>query len=60
MPDRKRIGFLLVHGFTGSHYEMEPLEVFFNQKGHEVNNIILPGHETSQEALADSEWATLF
>jgi carboxylesterase len=59
MPDRNRIGFLLVHGFTGSHYEMAPLEVFFKQEGHKVDNIILPGHETSPEALAKTEWTTI-
>ncbi len=59
MNGRKKIGFLLVHGFTGSHYEMAPLETFFKQRNHEVDNIILPGHETSPEALATTEWTTI-
>jgi carboxylesterase len=52
-------GFLLVHGFTGSHYEMAPLEVFFKEKGHEVDNITLPGHETTPEALAATPWTSI-
>ena len=43
--------FLLIHGFTGTHYEMDPLADFLNKKNFHVKNIILPGHETTLEDL---------
>jgi len=49
-------GFLLIHGFTGTHYEMEPLEDFLLKKGFIVDNITLPGHETSEDDLINTNW----
>ena len=52
----KNTAFLLIHGFTGTHYEMVPLEEFLVSKGYYVNNITLPGHETTIEDMAKTEW----
>ena len=51
-----KVGFLLIHGFTGTHFEMNPLAEFLEDKGFTVVNIILPGHETSEEDLALKNW----
>ncbi|MHA1260181.1 MAG: alpha/beta hydrolase [Candidatus Heimdallarchaeaceae archaeon] len=48
--------FMLIHGFTGTHYEMNPLEKFLKDKGYYVENLILPGHETSIEELEKYQW----
>lgn len=48
--------FLLIHGFTGTHYEMIPLEKFLVSQGYYVNNITLPGHETTIENMAKTKW----
>ena len=53
---KNTISFLLIHGFTGTHYEMKPLEKFLVDKGFNVRNIILPGHETSLKDLASTKW----
>ncbi|MHA1203309.1 MAG: alpha/beta hydrolase [Candidatus Heimdallarchaeaceae archaeon] len=47
---------LLIHGFTGTHYEMVPLEEFLVSKGYYVKNITLPGHETTIEDMATTKW----
>lgn len=56
MSSKINIGFLLIHGFTGTHYEMQPLEDFLAKKGYTVENITLPGHETSEEDLKEKKW----
>ncbi len=53
---RNKAGFLLIHGFTGTHYEMEPLAEYLRNKEFTVENIILPGHETSEEDLITKTW----
>lgn len=45
-----RIGWLLLHGFTGTPYEMQYLEEGLRKTGHDVESPLLPGHGTS---LAD-------
>jgi carboxylesterase len=52
----KNTAVLLIHGFTGTHYEMVPLEEFLVSKGYYVNNITLPGHETTIENMAKTKW----
>jgi len=52
----KNTAFLLIHGFTGTHYEMVPLEEFLVSKGYYVNNITLPGHESTIEDMAKTKW----
>ena len=59
MSKKNSIAFLLIHGFTGTHYEMEPLAKHLRGKGIYVENIILPGHETSIEDLANKKWSDL-
>lgn len=44
-----RVGCLLVHGFTGAPFEMEPLAGPLRDIGCVVRNIRLPGHDTSFE-----------
>lgn len=44
-----RVGCLLVHGFTGAPFEMEPLAGPLRDAGCVVRNIRLPGHDTSFE-----------
>jgi len=38
---------LLIHGFSGSDFEMEPLVPVLRHAGHTVKNILLPGHGSS-------------
>ncbi len=56
MSSKKDIGFLLIHGFTGAHFEMQPLADFLIREGFTVENITLPGHETSEEDLMTKKW----
>ncbi len=48
--------FLLIHGFTGTHYEMDPLAEYLEKLGHKTKNITLPGHETTPEDMAQTKW----
>ncbi len=41
------VGCFLIHGFTGSTYEMEGLANFLAHRGLRVNARLLPGHGTS-------------
>ena len=41
------VGCFLIHGFTGSTYELEGLANFLAQRGLRVNARLLPGHGTS-------------
>ncbi|MCG3220687.1 MAG: alpha/beta fold hydrolase [Candidatus Heimdallarchaeota archaeon] len=56
MFSNEQIGFLLIHGFTGTHFEMIPFEEFLTEKGFTVRNITLPGHETTEEDLTTKKW----
>ena len=56
MPSKSNVGFLLIHGFTGTHYEMQPLADFLIEKGFTIENITLPGHETTEEDLMTKKW----
>ncbi|NPD87650.1 MAG: alpha/beta fold hydrolase [Asgard group archaeon] len=56
MSSNEKIGFLLIHGFTGTHFEMIPLEEFLTDRGFSVRNITLPGHETTEEDLTTKKW----
>lgn len=46
---------LLLHGFTGSPWEMRPLADAFVERGYHVHVPRLPGHGTQPEAMA---WVT--
>lgn len=56
MNDKPQKVFLLIHGFTGTHYELEPFAKFLEQRGFAVNNITLPGHETTPKDMAKRKW----
>jgi len=55
-----KTGCLLIHGFTGSPGEMRPLGEHLQQKGHTVKGILLPGHGTSVEDLARTNWQSWY
>ncbi len=48
--------FLLIHGFTGSPYEIKPIGEYFFHKGHTVLGILLPGHGTKVEDLVPTRF----
>ena len=52
----KKIGVLLVHGFTGSPASMRPWAEYLNQRGYTVTVPLLPGHGTRPEDLNLVKW----
>jgi carboxylesterase len=50
------VGCLLVHGFTGTPYEMRYLGERLHAAGHTVNAVCLAGHGTQWEDLASCRW----
>ena len=52
----KRIGVLLVHGFTGSPASMRPWAEFLNSHGYTVMVPLLPGHGTTHHDLNLVHW----
>lgn len=42
---------LLIHGFTGSPWDMRPLGELLGARGYHVRGICLPGHGSTPEAL---------
>jgi len=52
----KRIGVLLVHGFTGSPASMRPWAEFLNSHGYTVMVPLLPGHGTTPHDLNLVQW----
>lgn len=55
-PTSARTGVLLLHGFTGSPWELEPLATSLAQRGFFVHAPRLPGHGTVPEAMLWSTW----
>jgi carboxylesterase len=53
---KKRIGVLLVHGFTGSPASMRPWAEYLNGHGYTVRVPLLPGHGTKPEDLNMVKW----
>jgi carboxylesterase len=51
-----QIGCLLIHGFTGSPGEMRPLGEHLQEKGYTVKGVLLPGHGSRVEDLAQTSW----
>lgn len=49
-------GILLIHGFTGSPFEMHTMGKYFAAQGHTVLGIRLPGHATRQEDMQRMRW----
>mgnify|MGYP000141126509 CR=1 FL=1 len=52
----KKVGILLVHGFTGSPASMRPWAEYLNQRGYTVTVPLLPGHGTRPEDLNLVKW----
>ncbi len=55
-PGAKRTGVVLVHGLTGTPVEMKPLEKYLSKSGIEVENVLLAGHGSTNEAIVASTW----
>jgi carboxylesterase len=53
-------GVLLLHGFTGSPYEMRTLAQQFIDKGNTVSVPLLCGHGTKAEDMLDCRWYDWF
>ena len=49
-------GVLLIHGFTGSCAQMRPLADALAARGYTVRTINLPGHASTEEDMARSDW----
>lgn len=49
-------GILLIHGFTGSPAELEPLGIFLREQGYTVYAPLLAGHGTNPEELEKTIW----
>ncbi len=47
---------LLIHGFTGGPYEVEPLGEFLAKHGYKVRIPTLPGHESHLRDLGKVNW----
>jgi carboxylesterase len=50
-------GCLLVHGFTGTPYEMRALGKHLHQQGHTVLGVRLAAHATKPEDMIRARWA---
>lgn len=47
---------LLIHGFTGSPADMKPLGSSLLRQGYGISGLLLPGHGTVPQDLADTNW----
>ncbi|MCT4533930.1 alpha/beta fold hydrolase [Halodesulfovibrio sp.] len=52
-----KVGCLLIHGWTGSSFEMEPFVEPLEADGVVVRNIMLPGHGTTFEDFQTTGWS---
>ncbi|MBN6186879.1 alpha/beta fold hydrolase [Aneurinibacillus sp. BA2021] len=50
------IGCLLIHGFTGSPYEVEPIARHFADRGWRIEMPVLAGHEGHALPLKQATW----
>ncbi len=50
------LGFLLIHGFTGTPKEMRLLGEYLSKQGHTALGIRLPGHATRIEDMRRARW----
>ena len=55
-----KTGILLLHGFTGSPYEMKELGLSLQKKGYTVSVPLLCGHGTSEKELMKCNWYDWF
>ena len=56
MTGGRRVGVLLVHGFTGSPYSMKPWARALADRGYAVEVPLLPGHGTHWRDLNRTSW----
>src|SRR5262245_8898838 len=56
----RRVGCLLIHGFTGAPDEMRPLGEHLAGQGFPVFGVRLPGHGTTVEDLEGRRWGEWF
>jgi carboxylesterase len=54
------IGILLLHGFTGSPYEMKELGIYLSSKSYTISIPLLKGHGTSPKDLNKCTWYDWF
>jgi carboxylesterase len=52
----KRIGCLLIHGFTGTPWVFQELKSYLEEKQVIVSDPLLPGHGTTPEDLNRTRW----
>jgi len=55
-PDGRRVGVLLVHGFTGSPYSVRPWGEYLAERGLAVAVPRLPGHGTTWQEMNRTGW----
>ena len=55
-----KTGVLLLHGFTGSPYEMKELGAHLEEKGYTVSIPLLKGHGTTPGDLIGCNWYDWF
>ena len=58
--DGNKTGILLLHGFTGSPYEMRELGMRLVEKGYTVSIPLLKGHGTAPKDLIGCSWYDWF
>ncbi len=49
-------GVLLVHGYTATTSEVQPLARILNSEGYSVAGPLLPGHHTTPRELNQVKW----
>lgn len=57
LPDGSYGGVLLLHGYMGTVQTIRNLALAFSQAGFGVEAPLLPGHGTSVEDMANSQWS---
>jgi carboxylesterase len=50
------IGCLLLHGFTGSPFEVEPLAAHLERHGWKISTPLLPGHGVTKQEMRKVSW----
>lgn len=55
-----KTGVLLLHGFTGSPYEMKELGRYLGKKGYSISIPLLTGHGTIAKDLKNCKWYDWF
>ena len=55
-----KTGLLLIHGFTGTPYEMKPLSKYLAAEGYTISVPLLKGHGTKPQDLLSCSWYDWF